>query len=77
MACSVRYSCSGAKYAHRVVEVEVISIFLADGKVGEGLLEGFGGRAVHLVHAADQSAGRLVALITATFPGFRDHCVYK
>lgn len=46
-------------------------------QVGQGLLEGFGGRAVKLVHAADGSAGRLVTLLTATFPGFRDHCIYK
>lgn len=52
-------------------------ILLVVAQVGEGLLEGFGGRAVHLVHAADRSAARLVALLAATFPGFRDHCIYK
>ena len=45
--------------------------------MGKGLLEGYGGQAVHLVHAAGGSAARLVELVTAAFPGFRDHCIYR
>ncbi len=45
-------------------------------QVGAGLLQHFGGQAVHLVSAAGGSALRLVELITAHFPGFRDHAVY-
>ena len=46
-------------------------------QVGRGVLEGFGGQAVHLVHAAGRSAAHLVTLLTAAFPGFRDHCIYR
>ena len=46
-------------------------------QVGRGLLEGFGGQAAHLVHAAQRSAARLVTLLTAAFPGFRDHGIYR
>ncbi|GAP64445.1 hypothetical protein ARMA_2868 [Ardenticatena maritima] len=45
-------------------------------EVGAGLLAHFGGQAANLVSAADHSAARLVSLLTAHFPGFRDHAVY-
>jgi hypothetical protein len=46
-------------------------------QVGRGLLDGFGGHAAHMVHAAGRSAARLVTLMTAALPGFRDHCIYR
>ena len=46
-------------------------------QVGRALLEGFGGHAAHMVHAAGRSAARLVTLMTAALPGFRDHCIYR
>ncbi len=46
-------------------------------EVGEGLLEHFDGYAVNLIRAAEGSAARLVHLIAATFPGFRDHAIYR
>ncbi|GBF97280.1 hypothetical protein Rsub_09971 [Raphidocelis subcapitata] len=45
-------------------------------EVGSGLAAHFGGRAAALVGAARGSAAALVALVTAHFPGFRDHAVY-
>lgn len=42
------------------------------------VLEGrWGGQAAALVEAAGRSAGALVALVTAEFPGFRDHAIYE
>lgn len=46
-------------------------------EVGRVLLACFGGQAANLVRAAGGSAERLVALVTASFPGFRDESVYK
>lgn len=46
-------------------------------QVGEGLLQHFGGQAASLVTAACGSAARLVQLVTAHLPGFRDHAVYR
>jgi hypothetical protein len=46
-------------------------------EVGRVLLAVFGGQAVGLVRAARGSAERLVALVTAHFPGFRDEAVYR
>ena len=44
------------------------------GTVLEGRWEG---EAANVVQAAQGSAAALVALITAEFPGFRDHAIYK
>lgn len=44
-------------------------------EVGAALGASFGGRAERLVAAADGSAARLVALVTAHLPGFRDVAV--
>ena len=41
------------------------------------LLTHYGGRAANLVLAAKRSAPRLVALLAAHLPGFRDHAVYN
>ena len=46
-------------------------------EVGAVLLAHFDGQAANLVRAAHQSAVRLVQLVTAWFPGFRDHSVYQ
>lgn len=46
-------------------------------QVGAALLDLYGGLAANLVRAAGQSAVQLVRLVTAAFPGFRDHCVYR
>jgi hypothetical protein len=46
-------------------------------QVGTGLLQHFKGQAAELVAAAGQSAVQLVQLMTAHFPGFRDHSMYK
>ncbi|GAQ87970.1 hypothetical protein KFL_003900100 [Klebsormidium nitens] len=46
-------------------------------EVGTGLLSSFEGQAANLVRAANNSAAQLVTLVTAHFPGFRDHCVYR
>ena len=46
-------------------------------QVGAGLLQHFKGQAAELVAAAGQSAVALVQLLTAHFPGFRDHSIYK
>ena len=45
--------------------------------MGSGLLRHFGGRAAALVGAARGSVVALVDLLTAHFPGFRDHGVYR
>ena len=42
-----------------------------------GLLQQYGGRASNLIAAAGGSAAALVQLVTAAFPGFRDHAVYR
>lgn len=46
-------------------------------EVGTGLSEHFDGEATSLVRAADGSVARLVELVTAHFPGFRDHAIYR
>jgi hypothetical protein len=46
-------------------------------EVGSVLQQQFGGQAAQLVEAAGQSAVRLVQLLAAHCPGFRDHSVYK
>lgn len=46
-------------------------------EVGRVLLACFDGRAANLVRAAGGSAERLVALLSALFPGFRDEAVYR
>jgi hypothetical protein len=45
-------------------------------EVGCSLADDFDGQASNLVRAANQSARKLVALVTRHFPGFRDSCVY-
>ncbi len=45
-------------------------------EIGVGLQAHFGGQAANLVAAANHSAAQLVSLVTAHFPGFRDHAVY-
>ena len=45
-------------------------------EVGRELRLSFGGRAANLVRAAEGYACRLVKLLTAHFPGFRDQAVY-
>eukprot|EP00775_Hariotina_reticulata_P004050 gene4050-4297_t len=46
-------------------------------EIGSGLLRHYEGQASQLVASCQQSAVRLVELLTAHFPGFRDHAVYK
>eukprot|EP00887_Chlorella_sp_A99_P005463 scaffold1.g5463.t1 len=46
-------------------------------EVGAGLLADWGGQAAQLVRAAGGSAARLVGLVAAAFPGFRDHCAWQ
>lgn len=46
-------------------------------EVGRVLLACFNGRAADLVRAARGSAERLVALVAAHFPGFRDEAMYR
>ena len=46
-------------------------------QVGTGLLEHYEGRALNLIRVARGSAVLLVELVTATFPGFRDHAIYR
>lgn len=46
-------------------------------QVGIVLVQSYGGRAAALVRKAHQSAVRLVDLIAASFPGFRDQTVYQ
>jgi hypothetical protein len=50
---------------------------VAHPQVGQGLLDEYEGRADNLVIRAGKSAARLVRLVTAAFPGFRDHAVYR
>ncbi len=45
-------------------------------EVGRVLLENFEGKAVNLIRAANKSALRLVKLVTASFPGFRDQAQF-
>jgi hypothetical protein len=46
-------------------------------QVGRGLLTHFDGSAANLVASAKGSAVALVEQLTAHFPGFRDHAIYK
>jgi hypothetical protein len=46
-------------------------------EVGAVLAARWEGEAANLVRAADQSAARLIALVTAELPGFRDHAIYR
>ncbi|HEX8682123.1 MAG TPA: queuosine salvage family protein [Ardenticatenaceae bacterium] len=46
-------------------------------EVGAVLAARWGGEAANLVAAAEGSAASLVALLTAEFPGFRDHAIYR
>lgn len=46
-------------------------------EVGTGLKRFFDGHAANMVRAAGRDAGRLVELITSTFPAFRDTTVYR
>lgn len=46
-------------------------------EVGQVLAARWDGQAAHLIEAAQGSVARLVALVTAEFPGFRDHAVYR
>ncbi|XP_030539016.1 queuosine salvage protein-like [Rhodamnia argentea] len=46
-------------------------------EVGYELERSFNGKASNLVKSCGKSAGKLVALVTRYFPGFRDHSVYK
>lgn len=46
-------------------------------EVGTGLQRFFGGSAAAMVRAAGGDAARLVELLTATFPAFRDSTVYR
>lgn len=46
-------------------------------QVGAGLLKHFKGQAAELIAAAAGSAVALVNMVTAHFPGFRDHAVYR
>lgn len=46
-------------------------------EIGRSLEVEFEGRAANLVRAAKNSAAALVALVTAHFPGFRDHTVHN
>lgn len=46
-------------------------------EIGKVLERDFKGLALNLVQSAKGSAERLVELITAHFPGFRDHSIYK
>ncbi|MGH2542499.1 MAG: queuosine 5'-phosphate N-glycosylase/hydrolase, partial [Ardenticatenaceae bacterium] len=45
-------------------------------EVGIVLAQRWEGEAAKLIRAAGQSADTLVALVTAEFPGFRDHAIY-
>lgn len=44
-------------------------------EIGAGLLRHFDGQAINMILQARHSASRLLDLLTATFPGFRDHCI--
>lgn len=46
-------------------------------EIGTVLAGRWQGEAANLIQAAQGSAAALVALITAEFPGFRDHAIYK
>lgn len=46
-------------------------------EVGNGLQTHFDGKASELIKKANGSAAKLVELLTAYFPGFRDHSIYK
>jgi hypothetical protein len=46
-------------------------------EIGTGLTEQFDGQAANLIRSANRSAVRLVQLVTAHFPGFRDHAIYR
>ncbi|KAL2531792.1 Queuosine salvage protein [Abeliophyllum distichum] len=46
-------------------------------EVGLVLERSFEGKASKLVESCENSAAKLIALITSHFPGFRDHTVYK
>ncbi|EPS61718.1 hypothetical protein M569_13076 [Genlisea aurea] len=46
-------------------------------EVGIGLESSFDGKASKLVDSCENSAAKLVSLLTSHFPGFRDHAVYK
>lgn len=48
-----------------------------DPQVGAGLLDQYDGQATNLITAAAGSAAKLLQLVTAAFPGFRDHAVYR
>ena len=44
-------------------------------EVGAALLDRYGGQAANMVRAAEGSAPRLVGLLAAACPGFRDHAI--
>jgi len=46
-------------------------------EVGHGLQKYYGGMAANLIRKAGHSTEVLVDLVTAAFPGFRDHAIYK
>mmetsp|Transcript_511 Transcript_511/g.3690 ORF Transcript_511/g.3690 Transcript_511/m.3690 type:complete len:289 (-) Transcript_511:4107-4973(-) len=46
-------------------------------EVGHGLQRYYGGTAANLIKKAGHSTEDLVDLVTAAFPGFRDHTIYK
>mmetsp|Transcript_19534 Transcript_19534/g.35217 ORF Transcript_19534/g.35217 Transcript_19534/m.35217 type:complete len:336 (-) Transcript_19534:155-1162(-) len=46
-------------------------------ETGNSLIQHFHGRAAEMVESAKGSALALVDLVTAFFPGFRDHAIYK
>lgn len=46
-------------------------------EVGSVLKTYFDGRAANLIRAAESSVTRLVELVTAHMPGFRDHAIYR
>lgn len=56
--------------------LHVLLLYFTCLQVGAGLLQHFKGQAAELIAAAGGSAVALVNLVTAHFPGFRDHAVY-
>jgi len=46
-------------------------------EIGIALLRYFDGKAANLVKAAEKKASNLVRLVTSSFSGFRDHCIYE
>eukprot|EP01083_Nonionella_stella_P091494 255835_1 len=46
-------------------------------ELGDGLLRSFDGSVTNLIKSARGSAQRLVEMVTAEFPGFRDQATYK